>query len=179
MKRNNVLRYILELIVILGNLVIGVAILTYIFQGVPMDRVFLGSLLLTIGVIGFTEFFTWRYVTRVRSIQSLVASIAKVGLGASFIIFNFDNNLICILIGACSIAFALIRIVTATLNITRQPLLNGVRTVISITEIVFAIILIIRTQDYLRAYMTFVGIALAIEAFVLLIEFMVHRYQRI
>lgn len=179
MKRNNVLRYILELIVILGNLVIGVAILTYIVQDVSMDRIFLGSLLLTIGVIGITEFFTWRYVTKVRSIQSLIASIAKVGLGLSFIIFDFDNKLICILIGACSIAFALIRIVTAILNLSRQPLLNGVRTVISITEIVFAIILIIRTQDYLRAFMTFVGIALAIEAFVLLIEFMVHRYQRI
>ena len=179
MKRNNVLRYILELIVILGNLVIGVAILTYIVQDVSMDRIFLGSLLLAIGVIGITEFFTWRYVTKVRSIQSLIASIAKVGLGLSFIIFDFDNKLICILIGACSIAFAFIRIVTAILNLSRQPLLNGVRTVISITEIVFAIILIIRTQDYLRAFMTFVGIALAIEAFVLLIEFMVHRYQRI
>ena len=179
MKRNNILHYILELIVILGNLVIGVAILTYIFQGVAMDRIFLGSLLLTVGVIGFAEFFTWRYVTKVRSIQSLFAAVVKIGLGASFIIFKFDNNLVCVLIGISCLAFALIRIITATLNITRQPLLNGVRTVLSIIEIVLAIILIIRTLDYLRSFMTYVGIALVIEAFVLLIEFMVHRYQRI
>ena len=180
MKRNNLFRYILELIVVLGYLVIGVTVLTYIFQNVPMlDHVFIGFIVLSLGVFGFTDFFTLKYAAKIKSIQSLVRSILMIALGILFIVVDFDNNLLCILYGLFSIGFALISISTAVLNMSRQPLLNGIRLIISITEIVFSILLIIRTVNSLYAHMAFIGIASVVMAVTLLIEFMVHRYQRI
>lgn len=180
MKRNNIFRYILELIVVLGYLVIGVTILTYIFQNVPMlDHIFIGAIVLALGVFRFTDFFTLKYAARIKSIQSLIASIVMIALGVIFIVFNLDMNLLCILYGSFSIGFALVSIATAVLNMSRQPLLNGIRVIISITEIVLSILLIIRTVNSLYAHMVFVGIASIVMAVTLLIEFMVHRYQRI
>ena len=179
MKRNNILHYTLELIVILGYLVLGVTVLTYLIQNVPMDHVFIGFIVLADGVISFTDFVTWKYTTRIKSVQSAVAAVASIALGAVFIFIKMDISLLCILFGAFSIAFSIVRIATAVLNLTRQPLLNGIKIIISITEIVFSVLLIIRTVDSLYAHMTFLGIALLVEAFILLVEFMVHRYQRI
>ena len=177
MKRNNILNYSLELIVILGFLVIGVTVLTYIFQNVPMDRVFIGFIIFSIGVIEFADFFTRKYATRIKSIQSLVAAIVTIGLGITFMAFDFKIELVCILYGSFGIGFAIAKIVTAALNLTRQPLLNGIKIILSIIGIVFSILLIIRTTYSLHTHMVFLGIACSIEAFVLLIEFMVHRYQ--
>ena len=179
MKRNNILHYTLELIVILGFLVLGITVMTYIFQGVPMDHVFIGSIVFADGVISFTDYFTWKLSTRIKSVQTAVAAIAMVALGAIFIFIDMDPTLFCVLFGAFSIAFSIVRIITAALNLTRQPLLNGIKIIISITEIVFSILLIIRTMNSLHAHMVFLGIALLVEAFILLVEFMVHRYQRI
>ena len=94
------------------------------------------------------------------------------------IIFNLDTKFICILWGSLSIAFAITKIVTAAINMTHQPLLNTVITILSIIEIVFSILLIIRTLDSLHEHMVFIGIALIVEAVTLLIEFLIHRYQR-
>lgn len=179
MKRNNILHYTLELIVILGFLVLGVTVLTYLIHNVPMDNVFIGFIVLADGVISFTDFVTWKYTTRMKSIQSAVSSLASIALGAVFIFVKMDFALLCILFGAFSIAFSIARIATAVLNLTRQPLLNTIKIIISITEIVFSVFLIIRTVDSLHAHMVFLGIALSVEAFILLVEFMVHRYQRI
>lgn len=179
MKRNNILRYSLELIVILGYLVMGITVLTYIFQSVPMDHVFIGFVILATGVIAFTEYFTWKYVVRIKTIQSAVAALAMVALGIVFIVLDMDANLFCIIFGICSIAYAVTQIITAAILLTRQPLLNGIKIIISITEIVFSIFLIIRTVNSLYAHMTFICISLLVEAIVLLIEFMVHRYQGI
>ena len=179
MKRNNILHYTLELIVILGFLVLGVTVLTYLIQKVPMDNVFIGFIVLADGVISFTDFVTWKYTTRIKSIQSAVSALASIALGAVFIFVKMDFTLLCILFGAFSIAFSIARIATAVLNLTRQPLLNTIKSIISITEIVFSVFLIIRTVDSLQAHMIFLGIALSVEAFILLVEFMVHRYQRI
>ena len=179
MKRNNILHYTLELIVILGFLVLGVTVLTYLIQKVPMDNVFIGFIVLADGVISFTDFVTWKYTTRIKSIQSAVAAVAMVALGLIFVFVGMDPTLFCVLFGAFSIAFSIVRIVTAVLNLTRQPLLNGIKIIISITEIVFSILLIIRTMNSLYAHMHFLGIALIVEAFILLVEFMVHRYQGI
>ena len=179
MKRNNILHYTLELIVILGYLVLGVTVLTYVMQSVPMDHVFIGFILLADGVISFTDYITWKYSVRVKSVQSAVSALASIALGAVFIFVEMDATLFCILFGSFSIAFSIVRIITAILNLTRQPLLNGIKIILSITEIVFSVLLIIRTVNSLYAHMTFLGIAFAIEAFILLVEFMVHRYQRI
>ena len=183
MKRSNILHYLLEIIVILGFLVIGVTVLTYIFQGeqmnLQMDHIFIGSIILSMGVIEFTDYSTWRYAVKIKSVQSLVSAVITIALGIVFIVINFEMELLCILFGAFSISFAIAKIVTASLNLTRQPLLNGIKIILSIIEIVLSILLIIRTTSSLRAHMIFIGIALIVEAFVLIIEFMVHRYQRI
>ena len=179
MKRNNILHYTLELIVMLGYLVLGVTLLTYIINSVPMDRVFIGFVLIADGVIGLTDYFTWRFSVRVKSIQSAIASLATVGLGIVFILIDMEPTLLCVLLGSFCIGVSVARIATAVINLTRQPLLNSIKIIISITEIVFSILLIIRTMNSLDAHMTFIGIAFAVEAFILLVEFIVHRYQGI
>lgn len=179
MKRKNYLRYTLELIVVFGYLVIGVTILTYTLNNIPMDHVFIGSILLAMGVIEFTDYFTWKYQTRIKSIQSAIAALAAIALGAVFIFVSMDIKLLCVLFGAFGIGFALTRIATAVLNLSHQPLLNGVKIILSIVEIVFSILLIIRTTYSLYSHMIFIGVSFAVLTFTLLIEFIVHRYQRI
>ena len=179
MKRNNILRYSLELIVILGYLVMGITVFTYLVQSVPMDNVFIGFVILATGVIAFTEYFTWKYAVRIKTIQSAVAALATVALGIVFIVINMEPALFCIIFGIYGIAYAVTQIITSAMLLTRQPLLNGIKIIISITEIVFGIFLIIRTTNFLHAHMTLICVSLLVEAFVLLIEFMVHRYQGI
>lgn len=179
MKRNNILRYVLELIVILGYLVMGISVLTYIIQSVPMDHVFIGFIVLASSVIAFTEYFTWKFAVRVKTIQIAIAALAMIALGIVFIVVEMDPALFCIIFGICSIAFAVTQIITSAILLSRQPLLNGIKIILSITAIVFSIFLIIRTVNVLYSYMTFICISLLVDAIVLLIEFMVHRYQGI
>ena len=179
MKRNNILRYVLELIVILGYLVMGISVLTYIIQSVPMDHVFIGFIVLASSVIAFTEYFTWKFVVRVKTIQIAIAALAMIALGIVFIVVEMDPALFCVIFGICSIAFAVTQIITSAILLSRQPLLNGIKIILAITAIVFSIFLIIRTVNILYSYMTFICISLLVDAIVLLIEFMVHRYQGI
>ena len=179
MKRNNILRYVLELIVILGYLVMGISVFTYIIQSVPMDHVFIGFIVLASSVIAFTEYFTWKFAVRVKTIQIAIAALAMIALGIVFIVVEMDPALFCIIFGICSIAFAVTQIITSAILLSRQPLLNGIKIILAITAIVFSIFLIIRTVNILYSYMTFICISLLVEAIVLLIEFMVHRYQGI
>jgi len=179
MRRTNIFRYVLELIVVLGHLVIGVTVLTYLFQSVPIDKVFIGAILIAIGVCNFTDFFTLKRLMKIKSAQNLAISLLTIGLGVIFILLNINMDLLCILYGAFSIGFSIVKIITAALCLTHQPLLNAIKIILNIIEIIFSIFLIIRTLDFLYGHMTFIGIALVIEAFILLVEFMVHRYQRI
>ena len=179
MKRNNILRYVLELIVILGYLVMGISVFTYIIQSVPMDHVFIGFIVLASSVIAFTEYFTWKFAVRVKTIQIAIAALAMIALGIVFIVVEMDPALFCIIFGICSIAFAVTQIITSAILLSRQPLLNGIKIILAITAIVFSIFLIIRTVNILYSYMTFICILLLVDAIVLLIEFMVHRYQGI
>ena len=179
MKRNNILRYVLELIVILGYLVMGISVFTYIIQSVPMDHVFIGFIVLASSVIAFTEYFTWKFVVRVKTIQIAIAALAMIALGIVFIVVEMDPAVFCIVFGICSIAFGVTQIITSAILLSRQPLLNGIKIILAMTAIVFSIFLIIRTVNILYSYMTFICISLLVEAIVLLIEFMVHRYQGI
>ena len=180
MARRNILHYILELIVVVGFLVLGVTILTFIFYGQAFDRIVIGILILAIGVLDFTDFFTWKYATKMRSIQSLVAAIASIILGALIMILrNMDTKVMCIVWGIGNIAFSICRIATGAVNIQYQPLINSFRIILSIVEIVFSILLIVRTLDAVQPHMWFLGIALCINAFILFVEFIIHRYQRI
>ena len=177
MKKTNVLLIVLELIIIFGYIVIGVTILTYLFQHVAIDRIVIGLILMAVGVFGLTEFFTLKFSVRIKSFPILIVSILSVILGGLFIFIKFNSKDLCIILASCQMAFAIARIATAIVNLLRQPLLNGFRIIIHVTEIVFLIFLLIRTVNVLNAYLIALGIFFLIEATALLIEFLIHRYQ--
>ena len=177
MKRN-VLHIILELIVDIGLLIIGVTILTLLVQKIGFSWQIIGSLVLAIGVLEVTDFFTWKFATRRRSIQSLAAGALSAVLGVFFMIgHKIDPKVLCVIWGIASIVFSLAKITTGVLNLSYQPLINGVKIILSVTEIVFSILLIIQKVHAIPHHMIFLGIALVVEAFTLFIEFVIHRYQ--
>ena len=178
MKRANVLHLLLEILVIVGNLILGVTVLTYMMQAIPLSRFFIGVTVLAIGIFEFADFLTLKYAIKMRSIQSMVAAIIEIALGTVFMAVRMDSKLVCILWGSISIATSIIIIVTAGLNVSSQTLINVVKIIIEIIEIVFCILLIVRTLDSLGEHMIFTGIALIVEAVTLLIEFFMNRYQR-
>ena len=178
MRRRSFLHYLLEIIVILGYLVLGMTVFTFIFQKIPFDKIFIGSLVLATGVLEFTDFITWKYATKIRSMQSFIAAVLSVALGLIFMLAKMEPKTICYFLGAFSIAFALARISTASINLVFQPLINSVRIVLSITRIVFSILLLARTLTAINSFILFMGIAFVTEAVILFIEFMIHRYQR-
>ena len=178
MRKVNVLQILLESVVILGCLVVGVTVLTYLIQRVGVDRIYLGIITLAVGTIGLTNFFTLKFVNKLKSIQSLVMSLAFVALGIIFIVSQVDIKTICLVGGIVAAAYLVCMIITAILNITSQPLLHGIEILIALVGIVFSIILVFKTIDFLYKYLIFVGVALSLEALILLIEFIIHRYQK-
>lgn len=178
MKRANILHLLLEILVIVGNLILGVTVLTYMMQGIPLTRFFIGVIVFAIGLFELTDFFTLKYAIKMRSIQSMIAAVIEIALGIVFMAVRMDSKLVCILWGSISIATSIIIIVTAGLNVSSQTLINVVKIIIEIIEIVFCILLIVRTLDSLGEHMIFTGIALIVEAVTLLIEFFMNRYQR-
>ena len=179
MKRRSVLRYILELIVILGYLVLGVTIFTFIFQKVPFDKIFIGALILAIGVLEFTDFVTWKYAMKMRNIQFFVGSVVSMALGVVLMLVKMDAKTLCYFWGWFSIFFSVVKISSGSINLVYQPLISSVRIILGITRIVFSILLLARNVNALNPFILFVGVSLAIEAVILFIEFMIHRYQRI
>lgn len=177
MKKRNFLNILLELIVLFGHLIIGVTVVTFLMQGESINRIFIGLILMAMGMIEITEFFTYKIATKLKSVQGLIAAILTVALGAVFLIIKMDIKVLCILLGASCIALGITRIVTSILNLLRQPLINSVRIVLNVTMIVLCIFLIVKTLDFLGGFTTFMGIALLVEAAILLVEFLIHRYQ--
>ena len=177
MKRINALHIFLEIIVILGNLVVGMTLLTYLVQGQNLPPYFIASIIIAMGVVDFVEFFSFSFVTKFRSVQYLIGAITYVALGVIALIAKFDIQTVCVFWGAFCINYSIIKIITAALNMTHQPLLNSIRTVLAIIAIVLSILLIVRTTASLHAYVVFTCVALIVEAVTLFVEFMVHRYQ--
>ena len=178
MGRRSFLHIILELIVILGFLILGITILTMITQKIGFHWLTIGSLVLAIGVLEAADFFTWKFATRRRSIQSVVAAGFAIAFGAFFMIgHNIDSKALCIIFGCSCICFFIATITTGIMNLSYQPLINIVKIIISITGIVFAIILIVQRQNGIPGLMLYLGIALTVKAFTLFIEFVIHRYQ--
>ena len=84
---------------------------------------------------------------------------------------------ICIIWSIANFVIALTHIITSVINILRKPLINGVRIILNALLVIFSIILLIETIDYLNTFLIFLGIALLVEASILLIEFFISRYQ--
>ena len=177
MKRINVFNIILQLIVILGSIVIGITVLTYIYQHEYYNKILIGLIIMSIGLMGLTEFFTLRFAIRMRSIQYAAISALEVVLGLLFILLKIEMKQICIIWSIANFVIALTHIITSVINILRKPLINGVRIILHALLVIFSIILLIETIDYLNTFLIFLGIALLVEASILLIEFFISRYQ--
>lgn len=177
MKRINVFNIILQLIVILGSIVIGITVLTYIYQHEYYNKILIGLIIMSVGLMGLTEFFTLRFAIRMRSIQYAAISALEVVLGLLFILLKIEMKQICIIWSIANFVIALAHIITSVINILRKPLINGVRIILNALLVIFSIILLIETIDYLNTFLIFLGIALLVEASILLIEFFISRYQ--
>lgn len=177
MKKPNVFQIILELIVILGFIVVGVTVLTFLIQHVAVDRICIGLIIIAVGIFGLAEYFTLKFAIRIRSIANIIASVAFIVVGIIFVIFKMEIKQLCLILGITCIGCSVARITTSVLNLLRQPLLNGIRIILNLILIVFSIFLIVKTVDFLNSYLMFLGIAFLIEAGTLFIEFLIHRYQ--
>ena len=177
MKRINVFNIILQLIVILGSIVIGITVLTYIYQHEYYNKILIGLIIMSVGLMGLTEFFALRFAIRMRSIQYAAISALEVVLGLLFILLKIEMKQICIIWSIANFVIALTHIITSVINILRKPLINGVRIILNALLVIFSIILLIETIDYLNTFLIFLGISLLVEASILLIEFFISRYQ--
>ena len=177
MRKVSLLRILLELIVIAGYLVIGVTLVTFLMQHESISQFFIGLFFIAIGVIQITEFFTLRIATKLKSAPNVVVAVLLIALGFILVFLNFEPEALCLILAIACLSFGIVRIITAVLNLLRQPLLNAVRIILNIIMIVMCIFLIAKRNDVLIPFTLFLGIALLVEAGVLLIEFFIRRYQ--
>ena len=177
MKRVNVFQIILELIVILGFLVVGSTIGTYLFQKINVDRIAIALIVMSFGLLGITEYFTLKYVIKIKSLANLIVNVLAVAFGIVFIIIKLEMSKLCLIWGIFAIVYAVGRTTTAAINLLRQPLLNGIRIILSIIEIVFSVFLIIKNTAQLNSFLLLLAIGSIIEGATLAVEFIIHRYQ--
>lgn len=179
MKKANTLKIILEAIVILGSLVIGGTILMYNILDYAITRTLVGLIILSVGLIGVVEFVASRIEIKLKNIQSFIIYAIGMILGLVLIIFKIDSKAVCIIWAIYNILFSLVRIFSSAVTILRQPLINSVRILCNSTGIVFSIIFICRTIEFLNVYFLFAGIILLIESSILTIEFIIRRNQNL
>ena len=179
MKKANTLKIILEAIVILGSFVIGGTILMYNILDYAITRTLVGLIILSVGLIGIVEFVASRIEIKLKNFQSLIVYAIGVIIGLVLIIFKIDGKAVCIIWAVYNIVFSLARIFTSIITILKQPLINGVRVLCNSTGIVFSIIFICRTIEFLNVYFLFAGIILLIESSILTIEFIIRRNQNL
>ena len=179
MRKANVLQIILEAIVILGSFVVGGTILLYKILDYPITRTLLGLIILCVGTIGITEFVTLRLEFKLKSFQSLAIYGIGVILGIIVVALKIESRPLCIIWASYNICFSIVRISSSVLTILKQPLLAAVRVLTNLVGIVFSIILICKTIDFVQAYFLFAGIILLIESSILTIEFIIHRNQNL
>ena len=179
MRKANILQIILEAIVILGSFVIGGTILMYKVLDYPITRTLIGLIILCVGTIGLTEFVSLRLEFKLRSIQSFALYIIGIVLGIIIVALKIDSKPLCIIWASYNICFSVVRISSSVLTILKQPLLAAVRVILNLIGIIFSIVLICKTIDFIQAYFLFAGIILLIESAILTIEFIIHRNQNL
>lgn len=177
MNRINVWHIFLESLVILGNIIVGMTLLTYVFQHASIIKMFVGSIMIGVAFIQICDYFTMKFAIRRLSLHRLIFALVFAGLGVSLIVVKMDIDIVCVIFGASNIALALVNLISSSINLSRQPLLNGVNLIINICTIVFSIFIIVNMTGFLVGYVTFLGIVTLIVAFMQIIEFIIHRYQ--
>ena len=181
MRKSGTLHIILEIVTILSNIIIGVTILTFIAyqhqESLELNKSFIGSIVLAIGATEMVEFLSLKMLGKLRNIPNAIVAGLSMVLGVLIMAIDMELATTCVLWGVCSIAFQVIKIANAGYNILKQPFLNIVIIILCVTEAIFSIFLITRNVEALDHHFIFIGISLLVEAFILIIEFIIHRYQ--
>ena len=178
MRKSGTLHIILEIVTILSNIIIGVTILTFLnYKEIDLNKSFIGSIVLAIGATEMVEFLSLKMLGKLRNIPNAIVAGLSMVLGVLIMTIDMELTTTCIVWGICSIAFQAVKIVNAGYNILKQPFLNSVIVILCVTEAIFSIFLIARTVEALEHHLVFIGISLLVEAFILIVEFIIHRYQ--
>ncbi len=181
LRKQNRLHIALELVTIFSFIVIGVTILTFMYYDVEMSKSYLGSLVLAIGVTELVSFLSLRDLAKLRNIPNAVTALLQMILGVILMVIDVELPIVCIVWGICNIVFLVTKVVDAGLNLIHQPFLNIIIIILCIIETIFSIFLIAKSSDIqvLNHHIVFIGIALLVRAFILVIEFVIHRYQKL
>ena len=180
MKKTNTLHIILELVTIFSYIFIGITVLTFVsYPDVDIhNKSFIGSIILAIGTSELVQFLSLNYLRKLRNIPNSVAAVATMILGFLVMVLPIELKTVCVVWGICWICFQIIKIVNASYNVMKQPFLNIFIIILSVVGIVYSIILIANNTTALINHFTFIGVYLLIEAFILIVEFIIHRYQK-
>ena len=145
-------------------------ILTYAFRRMEYDKLIIGIVMICYGGVELIEFITYRHLEKLRNIPNAVISGLMIVFGTILLLVDLDMEQTCILLGAVSIGFHVIKIANNAFNVPHDPLLKIIKIVLSIIEIVLCVILIIRREASLEEHMIFIAISLLIEAILTTIE---------
>ena len=181
LRKQNRLHIALELVTIFSFIVIGVTILTFMYYDVEMSKSYLGSLVLAIGVTELVSFLSLRDLVKLRNIPDAVIALLQMILGVILMVIDVELPTVCVVWGICNIIFLVTKVVDAGLNLIHQPFLNIILVILCIIETIFSIFLIANSADIqaLNHHIVFVGVSLLIRSFILVIEFVIHRYQKL
>lgn len=181
LRKTGRLHLALELVTIFSFIVIGVTILTFMYYDVEMSKSYLGSLVLAIGVTELVSFLSMKDLVKLRNIPNAVTAVLQMALGVVLMFIDVALPTACIVWGICNIVFLVAKVIDAGFNLIHQPLLSIIIIILCIIETFFAIFLIANSTDIqaLNHHIVFVGVALLIRAVLLVIEFVIHRYQKL
>ena len=127
MRKSGTLHIILEIVTILSNIIIGVTILTFLnYQDIELNKSFVGSIVLAIGVTELVEFLSLKILGKLRNIPNAVVAVISMVLGIVIMAVDMELETTCVVWGICAIVFQVIKIANAAYNILKQPFLNTV-----------------------------------------------------
>ena len=181
LRKQNRLHIALELVTIFSFIVIGVTMLTFMSYELEISKSYVGSLVLAIGVTELVDFLSMRDLVKLRNIPSCVTSVLTMILGVLLLLLDIDLPTTCIVWCICNLVFLVAKVADAGLNILHQPFLNIIVIILCIIEAIFTIFLLANSANVkvLTNFINYIGIALCIKAVILIIEFVIHRYQKL
>ena len=181
LRKQNRLHIALELVTIFSFIVIGVTMLTFMSYELEISKSYVGSLVLAIGVTELVDFLSMRDLVKLRNIPNCVTSVLTMILGVLLLLLDIDLPTTCIVWCICNLVFLVAKVVDAGLNILHQPFLNIIVIILCIIEAIFTIFLLANSANVkvLTNFINYIGIALCIKAVILIIEFVIHRYQKL
>ena len=120
-------------------------------------------------------------LVKLRNIPNGITAVLQMILGVILMVINVELPTACVIWGICNIVFLVAKVVDAGFNLIHQPFLNIILVILCIIETIFSIFLIANSANIqaLNHHIVFVGVSLLIRSFILVIEFVIHRYQKL